>query len=42
MKKNQRHMEIASADVVLIKGNDKHRDKWNHGILRNYTKGRIT
>ena len=32
MKNNQRHMEIAIGDVVLIKGNDKNRGKWNIGI----------
>ena len=27
MKNNQRHMEIAIGDVVMIKGDDKHRSK---------------
>ena len=33
MKNNQKHMEIAIRDVVLIKGDDKHRGKWNIGII---------
>ena len=33
MKNNQRYMEIAMGDVVLIKGDDKHRGKWNIGIF---------
>ena len=32
-KSNQRHMEIAIGDVVLIKGDDKRRGKWNIGIV---------
>ena len=33
MKNNQRHMELAIGDVVLIKGDDKHRGKWNIDIV---------
>ena len=33
MKNNQRHMKIAIGDVVLIKGDDKNRGKWNIGIV---------
>ena len=33
MKNNQKHMEIAIRDVVLMKGDDKHRGKWNIGII---------
>ena len=33
MKNNQRHMEIAIEDNVLINGNNKHRGKWNIGII---------
>ena len=33
MKNIQRHMEIAIGDVVLIKGDSKHRGKWNIGIV---------
>ena len=32
MKNNQRHMEKTIGDVALIKGDDKHRGKWNIGI----------
>ena len=33
IKNNQRHMEIVIWSVLLIKGNDKYRGKWNIGIV---------
>ena len=39
MKNSQRHMEIAVGDVVLIKGDDKHRSKWNIGIAEELYEG---
>ena len=38
MKNNQRHMETVIADVVLIKRNDKYKDKWNIGIVEGLNK----
>ena len=32
-------MEIAVGDVVLIKGDDKHRSKWNIGIAEELYEG---
>ena len=40
MKNNQRHMEIPFGDVVLIKGDDKHRGKWNIGIVEELPEGK--
>ena len=40
MKNNQRHMEIAIGDVVMIKGDDKHRGKWNIGIVEELYEGK--
>ena len=40
MKNNQRHMEIAIGGVILIKGDDKHRGKWNSGIIEELYKGK--
>ena len=40
MKRNQRHMEIEIGDVVLIKGNDKYRGKWNIGIVEELQEGK--
>ena len=40
MKSNQRHIEIATGDVVLIKGDNKHRDKWNIGIVEKLYEGK--
>ena len=40
MKNNQRHMEIASGDVVFIKVNGKHRGKWNIGIVEELYQGK--
>ena len=40
MKNNQRHMEIPFGDVVLIKGDDKHRGKWNIGIVEELSEGK--
>ena len=40
MKYNQRHMEIAIGDVVLIKGDEKHRGKWNIGIVEELYEGK--
>ena len=40
MKYNQKHMEIAIGDVVLIKGDDKHRGKWNIGIVEELFEGK--
>ena len=40
MKNNQRYMEIAIGDVVLIKGDDKHRGIWNIGIVEELCKGK--
>ena len=40
MKNNQRHKEIAIGGVVLIKGNDKHRGKWNIGIVDELYEGK--
>ena len=42
MKKTQRHMEIAIADVILIKREDNIGVNGTLMSLRNYTKGRIT
>ena len=33
IKTNQRHIETAIGDAVLIKENNKHRGKWNIGII---------
>ena len=33
-------MEIVIGDVVLIKGDDKHRGKWNIGIVEELYKGK--
>ena len=33
-------MEIAIGDVVLIKGDNKHRGKWNIGIVEELYKGK--
>ena len=40
MENNQRHMEIAIGDVVLIKGDNKHRGKWNIGIAEELYEGK--
>ena len=40
MKNNHRHMEIPFGDVVLIKGDDKHRGKWNIGIVEELPEGK--
>ena len=40
MKNKQRYMEIAIGDVVLIKGGDKHRGKWNIGIVEELFEGK--
>ena len=40
MKNNQRHMEIAIGDVLLIKGDDKHRGKWNIVIVEELYEGK--
>ena len=40
MKNNQRHMEIAIGDVILMKGDDKHRGKWNIGIVEELYEGK--
>ena len=40
MKSNQRHIEIATGDVVVIKGDNKHRDKWNIGIVEKLYEGK--
>ena len=40
MKNNQRHMEIATGYVVLIKGSNKHRSKWNIRIVEELYKGK--
>ena len=40
IKNNQRHMEIANGDSVLKKGNDKHRGKWNIGIVEELYEGK--
>ena len=40
MKSNERLMEIVIGDVVLIKGDDKHRGKWNIGIVEELCKGK--
>ena len=40
MKNNQRHMKIAIGDVALIKRNDKHRSKWNTGIVEELYEGK--
>ena len=40
MKNNQRHMEIATGDVALIKGDNKHRGKWNIGIVEELCEGK--
>ena len=39
MKNSQRHMEIEIGDVVLIKGNDRHRGRWNIGIVEELHEG---
>ena len=33
-------MEIAIGDVVLIKGDDKHKGKWNIGIVEELCEGK--
>ena len=40
MKNNQRHIEIAIGDVVLTKGDGKHRGKWNIGIVEELYEGK--
>ena len=40
MKNNQRQMEIATGDVALIKGDNKHRGKWNIGIVEELYEGK--
>ena len=40
MKSNERLMEIVIGDVVLIKGDDKQRGKWNIGIVEELYKGK--
>ena len=40
MKNNQRHTEIATEDDVLIKADNKHRRKWNFGIIEELYKGK--
>ena len=40
MKNNQRHMEIAIGDVILIKGDDNHWGKWNIGIVEELYEGK--
>ena len=40
MKNNQRHMKKAIGDVALIKGNNKHRSKWNIGIVEELYEGK--
>ena len=40
MKNNQRHTEIEIGDVVLIKGNDKRRGKWNIFIVDELHEGK--
>ena len=39
MKNNQKHMEIAIGDVVLTKGNHKHKGKWNVGVVEELYEG---
>ena len=33
-------MEIAIGDVILMKGDDKHRGKWNIGIVEELYEGK--
>ena len=40
MENNQVHMEITIGDVVVIKGDDKHRCKWNIGIVEKLYEGK--
>ena len=40
MKNNQRHMKITIGDVILIKGDDKHRAKWNIGFVEDLYEGK--
>ena len=40
MKNNTRDMKIAVGDVVLIKGDEKHRGKWNIGIVEELYEGK--
>ena len=40
IKNNQRRMEIAIGDIVLMKGDDKHRGKWNIGIVEELYEGK--
>lgn len=40
LKHNHKEMEISVGDVVLIKGDEKNRGKWNIGIVRKLNKGR--
>ena len=40
MKKTQRHIEIATGDVILIKREDKHRGKWNIYIIEELFEGK--
>ena len=40
MKNNQRYMEIAVGDIALIKGDNKHRGKWNIVIVEQLCEGK--
>ena len=40
MENNQGHMEITIGDVVVIKGDDKHRGKLNIGIVEELYEGK--
>ena len=40
MKNNQRHMEIAIGDIILIQGDQKYRGKWNIGIVEELYEGK--
>ena len=40
MKNNQRRMEMAIHDVVLIKGDEKHRGKWTISIVEELFEGK--
>ena len=40
MKNNKSEVKLKAGDVVLIKGEERNRGKWNIGILEEMIKGR--
>ena len=40
LKNNKSEVKLKAGDVVLIKGEDRHRGKWNIGIVEEMVKGR--